>query len=924
MVTRDDVPRAPPNQVQLLSFSSSSSVLLFKGMSTSKEPPLLIPHPPTPLQLQAWLQRHLDLLLAERRAEVAESHLLLSSVSPKVLEANGLALGRLGILDQSVGAGGKRIVELHRPAAFNNESNFPPHSFRTGDVVKIVDEAGDKQAGGSKKKSSKKSDDNGNVDGIDGVITRVTDTRIYVAIGRSRRKSGGDEGEDDELPSRCRLVQVANEVTWERMEKNLLRLAQKLEVAVRTSRGIRGGSDSAVVDNGDSSSDDEAKPSTSSVPTSSTAPLPATPPALPSLPPLLRFLLALDPPSRLPASLPAPPLPLFNSGLNETQRSALSRALVSQQVHLIHGPPGTGKTTVLVELILQLVLGKGERVLVAGSSNLAVDNLAARLVTFRKGRDKDLRPIRIGHPARILSSLQNHTLDYLSTSSDSGRLLTDTRNELQAAYASLHTGTYRAQQEGKLAAGNKSTSKRGTSSANNKKLTGSERKKVYEEVKALRGELKQRERGLFTETIASANVVLSTLHGASGGVLERSLRTPKGQEKDKKLFDTVIIDEACQSLEASIWGAILDKMEDNGRLILAGDDKQLGPVVKSESTSRRRQDKGRKKDKPKAKPKKDSSLSDTKELEQATEEVAISEQAPKDDAVEDQYSSEDEAADGEGPEGDTVSLDPTPSDSVIRHTLRPPSSLHKTLFTRLISLYGSSSHLKSLLTVQYRMSSPIMDYPNQALYEDKLVAHESCKDGWLGDGHISSWKGSPSDHEEIKGGSVVFYDTAGSEMYESTDAEESSASTTSSVHSHSICNVHEVQIIQSHLDLLFQSGIPPEAITILAPYSAQISLISSTLSSSLTPEVFTPLEVGTIDSLQGREQQIVILSLVRSNESGEIGFLKEVRRLNVAMTRAKRQLVVIGDSETVRKGGKYLKEWMDWLEEFAIVEPVLP
>lgn len=64
---------------------------------------------------------------------------------------------------------------------------------------------------------------------------------------------------------------------------------------------------------------------------------------------------------------------------------------------------------------------------------------------------------------------------------------------------------------------------------------------------------------------------------------------------------------------------------------------------------------------------------------------------------------------------------------------------------------------------------------------------------------------------------------------------------------------------------------------------------------------------------------MVIISLVRSNPEGAVGFLAEPRRLNVAMTRARRQLVVVGDSETVGKGSGFLKDWMDWLEEEAVV-----
>lgn len=77
--------------------------------------------------------------------------------------------------------------------------------------------------------------------------------------------------------------------------------------------------------------------------------------------------------------------------------------------------------------------------------------------------------------------------------------------------------------------------------------------------------------------------------------------------------------------------------------------------------------------------------------------------------------------------------------------------------------------------------------------------------------------------------------------------------------------------------------------------------------------------MGSIDGFQGREKDAIIISLVRSNESREVGFLSEKRRLNVAMTRARRQLCVVGDGEMVRYGSPYLEEWIQWLEENADV-----
>jgi superfamily I DNA and/or RNA helicase len=74
------------------------------------------------------------------------------------------------------------------------------------------------------------------------------------------------------------------------------------------------------------------------------------------------------------------------------------------------------------------------------------------------------------------------------------------------------------------------------------------------------------------------------------------------------------------------------------------------------------------------------------------------------------------------------------------------------------------------------------------------------------------------------------------------------------------------------------------------------------------------LEVNTIDSFQGQEADVVYISLVRSNAEGEIGFLKDYRRMNVAMTRAKKGLIVIGDSATLANDSFYA-QWMDWVEK---------
>jgi superfamily I DNA and/or RNA helicase len=94
-------------------------------------------------------------------------------------------------------------------------------------------------------------------------------------------------------------------------------------------------------------------------------------------------------------------------------------------------------------------------------------------------------------------------------------------------------------------------------------------------------------------------------------------------------------------------------------------------------------------------------------------------------------------------------------------------------------------------------------------------------------------------------------------------------------------------------------------IGVISPYNAQVNLIKKLIRSKQEFEGF-PVEVSTVDGFQGREKEVIIISMVRSNNSKEIGFLSNERRMNVAVTRAKRLCVLICDSGTVNKN-KFLK-----------------
>jgi DNA polymerase alpha-associated DNA helicase A len=129
-------------------------------------------------------------------------------------------------------------------------------------------------------------------------------------------------------------------------------------------------------------------------------------------------------------------------------------------------------------------------------------------------------------------------------------------------------------------------------------------------------------------------------------------------------------------------------------------------------------------------------------------------------------------------------------------------------------------------------------------------------------------------------------------------------------------NENEAVLVERHLELLVKAGLSPSAVSIISPYQAQVALLSRTLR-----ERYVGVEIGSVDGFQGRENEVVIVSLVRSNDKHEVGFLKDHRRLNVAMTRPKRQLCVVGDSDTVSQGSSFLKKWMAYLEEHADLRP---
>jgi superfamily I DNA and/or RNA helicase len=134
---------------------------------------------------------------------------------------------------------------------------------------------------------------------------------------------------------------------------------------------------------------------------------------------------------------------------------------------------------------------------------------------------------------------------------------------------------------------------------------------------------------------------------------------------------------------------------------------------------------------------------------------------------------------------------------------------------------------------------------------------------------------------ELTGTPVHFIDTAGASYDEVVEPDGESR-----------LNPLEADLVLRKVQALLDAGLPAAGIAVISPYSAQVRLLRERLRS-------TDIEIDSVDGFQGREKESVIVSLVRSNRDNEIGFLEDIRRMNVALTRARRKLIVIGDSATI-------------------------
>ena len=281
-----------------------------------------------------FVKKQLRLLEMERQAEIAEVDSLLATHSPKELERLGLCIRNLRVASVSTGMGGRRLVKLVR--AEREGTPLPPTRLGPGDIVSVKTPAAAAATSPSSPPSCSGSAEHQQLQ-LSGVVVKIWEGSLTIASDADR-----DDGSDaltltvDEGDTGLIVTQMGNDVTYKRMKEALALISSGWAGLNRMQHAVLG----------------------------------------------LVPVHGPSPASASPSSGEERTLHKVGSGrsnLNAQQQEAVEFALRTEDVALIHGPPGTGKTTTVTELVRRLVVEQGQRVLVCAPSNVAVDNIGEKL-----------------------------------------------------------------------------------------------------------------------------------------------------------------------------------------------------------------------------------------------------------------------------------------------------------------------------------------------------------------------------------------------------------------------------------------------------------------------------------------------------------------------------------------------------------------
>jgi hypothetical protein len=567
--------------------------------------------------------------------------------------------------------------------------------------------------------------------------------------------------------------------------------------------------------------------------------------------------------------------PAIFGPLNGPQMAAAEAAL-TRRLTLIQGPPGTGKTTVAAAIGFGMVhqcrsiSAESSKVLACAFSNVGADNLAQGLV--RVG----LRVIRVGKASAVTPALWNATLDAaIDRDPDAQRAL----EEASRATAQLGKRKMDKYQE------------RIVRQAATTAVKAAHAACMVAACRALR----------------QADVIVSTSTGASDprllaacGILPDdqddgalSKKQPFGSTSaDKGPVDRfrapdglpplslpfVIVDEACQSVEPATLIPLVSS--DSCRsLVLLGDPCQLPPTVRSDedntsplSVSLMERLAGVLPP-PIVRPQNDMTLKDTSYL---------------------------------------ATLAMNQCRSLLHSLERGDESGRLTSYRKRFA--GSL-----LLSIQYRMHPSIAAFPSAIFYDGLLATPDS----------LATQRQFPMCLQELfpakdKELAVRLLNVGGRSNERrgslSSLTQTSFGSTGAIEEQTSYLNEAEAEQVVSLLKNILNAQDPAvKSIGIISPYTAQVQLLQSVirddapLQNSLESQGIE-LEIKSVDGYQGRERDVIIFSAVRSNRQGKIGFLSDWRRMNVALTRAKAALLVVGDFETLSDTDKHWASFRKWAE----------
>ena len=620
--------------------------------------------------------------------------------------------------------------------------------------------------------------------------------------------------------------------------------------------------------------------------------------------------------------------------MNPIQKTAVQKAISTDDFYLIHGPPGTGKTVTMVEIALQIILQK-KRLIFCGPSNSSVDNFLKKLLIFLDNKLDEFEK-------EIKKSSFNKKL----TQNETMKRLKELKNKIirigNAERTQIKDKGVLFDSVKKHKLGNEKILKE-----LKRELQKLEKEKNRFPVYDKRKEISLREKELIREIFDESWLICSTLNNLYSQQFQRYLRfITKSCEtnKFKNKFEWVLIDEAGQADEASTLMGVLS----GEKVVLAGDHLQLPPTLKSSF-------KQSQSDKKKYEKISKINVAESKEVleeKNNTQVDNIMTNSIMINRIDNNQEKNLEKNNMENISSKKVS-------KVIKQ--KDYKKGYITLFEKIIqSRLGS--YKSTILKIQYRMNKEIMTMVSLLTYNNQLqMPQKNNRFTILANTSKFKFK-EELIFRELEDKKILFIDTSKERLFESTEIKECQIPILISA---SKLNQGEAHLILfSLLSCVYNYGFQMEEIGIISPYNAQVRLIKNLLKNCFGSNDFKEkmafyidkikgffnsncnnknnqkinseeisnfleflsdfesgrllnerVEVSSVDGFQGREKEVILISTVRSNESGEIGFLEEFRRLNVAISRAKKYLVIVGDGDTLNKSDSFFSRFVGFLRE---------